>query len=221
MLMLLRALVPVLFPGLFREAHWTVGKHIIYVIFSFTLTILACFFYYSWFFEMAFKWRNLFGFTMVSSTIMVFPLSGLVLLDYIRRLRKYQSGAQQLSLSAKKEDASDLAIIPLQDEQGQIQLEVAAPSILYLQSAANYVEVFYLEDGQIKKELIRNTLKAMGAQLPAGLFQQVHRSYLVQLDKVVEVTGNAQGYKLHFAEAVEPVPVSRSRSKATLAALEA
>jgi hypothetical protein len=221
MLMLLRALVPALFPGLFREAQWTVGKHILYVLLSFLLTILACFFYHAWYLTLPFRWSNLLAFTTISSTIAVFPLSGLVLLDYIRRLKKYQSGAQRVSLSAKKETNPQPELISLCDEQDQVQLKVDATAILYLQSAANYVEIFYLQDGQIKKELIRNTLKAMGAQLPAGQFQQAHRSYLVQLAKVVEVTDNAQGYKLHFAEAVDPVPVSRSRSQATLAALEA
>jgi hypothetical protein len=221
MLMLLRALVPALFPGLFREAQWTVGKHILYVLLSFLITILACFFYHAWYFTLSFRWSNLLAFTTISSTIAVFPLSGLVLLDDIRRLKKYQSGAQRVSLSAKKETNPQPELISLCDEQDQVQLKVDATAILYLQSAANYVEIFYLQDGQIKKELIRNTLKAMGAQLPAGQFQQAHRSYLVQLAKVVEVTDNAQGYKLHFAEAVDPVPVSRSRSQATLAALEA
>ena len=191
------------------------------MLLSFLITILACFFYHAWYFTLSFRWSNLLAFTTISSTIAVFPLSGLVLLDDIRRLKKYQSGAQRVSLSAKKETNPQPELISLCDEQDQVQLKVDATAILYLQSAANYVEIFYLQDGQIKKELIRNTLKAMGAQLPTGQFQQAHRSYLVQLAKVVEVTDNAQGYKLHFAEAVDPVPVSRSRSQATLAALEA
>jgi len=221
MLMLMRALVPVLFPRLFRESQWTVGKHILYVLLSFLVTILACFFYNTWFFGEPFRWSNLLAFITISSTIAVFPLSGLILLDYIRRLKKYQTGAQRISLTAKKETEPSLNLITLKDEQDQPQLAVAAEAILYLQSAANYVEVFYLKDGQIKKELIRNTLKAMGEQVPEDQFLRVHRSFLVQLTKVVEVTGNAQGYKLHFAEAIDPVPVSRSRSKATLAALQA
>ena len=80
-----------------------------------------------------------------------------------------------MSLSAKKETNPQPELISLHDEQDQVQLQVAAETILYLQSAANYVEV----------------------------------------------TGNAQGYKLHFAEAVDPLPVSRSCSQDTLAALEA
>lgn len=221
MLMLMRALIPILFPEIFRESQWTVGKHILYVLFSFLIILLACFFYHSWFFEMTFQWHNFFFFIAIGSTVAVFPLSGIVLLDYIRRLKKYQTGVQRLSLPAKKETDPDPELISLKDEQGQPQLAVAAEAILYLQSAANYVEVFYLKDGLIKKELIRNTLKAMEEQVPRDQFLRVHRSYLVQLAKVVEITGNAQGYKLHFSEAIDPVPVSRSRSKATLAALEA
>lgn len=220
MLMLLRALAPVLFPRLFREAHWTVGKHILYVFISFLLTIVVCYFYHAWFFALPFRWRHLFNFTLVSSTIAVFPLSGLVMVDYIRRLRKYQSGAQRVSLSAKKEVHPSGELLQLKDEQDQVQLEVAAETILYLQSAANYVEVFYLADDQVQKVLIRNTLKAMEEQVPAKTFYRVHRSYLVQLAKVVKVSGNAQGYKLHLNQDNLIVPVSRSKSKSVLEALK-
>jgi hypothetical protein len=221
-MLLTRAAIPAIFPKVFREESWTVGKHIIYVLISFVITILACFYYNMWFFEMTFRWRNLFSFTLISSTIAVFPLSILVMMDYIRRLKKYQAGAQKVELHPSS--ATEQLTIPpmaLKDEQGQVQLELRLDTILYLQSAANYVEIIYLQEDQIKKELLRNTLKAVAAQLPDDQFLRVHRSFLVQLDKVEAVTGNAQGYKLHFTQDIAPIPVSRSRSQATLAALEA
>lgn len=218
----MRFIPPRIFPVIFLEKRWTVGKQILYVLFSFILTIIACYFYYSWFFELTFRWRHLFSFLTISSTIAVFPLSALVLLDYIRQLKKYQAGAKKVELHHSSSALpSDSLPVSLKDEQGQIQFILDLDSIFYLQSAANYVEVFYLKEDQIKKELLRNTLKDVEAQLPSGKFLRVHRSYLVQIDKVEEVTGNAQGYKLHFAHAIDPVPVSRSRSKVTLTALEA
>lgn len=219
-LIVVRTAIPALFPKIFRESKWTVGKQILYVLISFLVTILACYFYNSWFFEMAFQWRNLLAFTTISSTIAVFPLSALVLLDYIRRLKKYQAGAQRISLSAKKETDPSTALLSLHDEQNQLQLEVSAEAILYLQSAANYVEVFYQDGEPIKKILIRNTLKGMADQLPQPPFYRTHRSYLLNLQKVSSVSGNAQGYKLHLNKDDLVVPVSRSQSKSVLEALK-
>ncbi len=55
-----------------------------------------------------------------------------------------------------------------------------------------------------------------GAQLV-----RVHRSYLVNLQRVARVSGNAQGYRLHLsAPDVEPVPVGRTYSEAVLATLQ-
>ncbi|MDH7444099.1 LytTR family DNA-binding domain-containing protein [Aquimarina sp. 2201CG14-23] len=49
--------------------------------------------------------------------------------------------------------------------------------ILCIQSSDNYVEVSYLDNGQLKKHLIRNTLSTIGASFPQLL--QTHRSFLI------------------------------------------
>ena len=41
-------------------------------------------------------------------------------------------------------------------------------------------------------------------------FFRCHRTYLVNLDRVGHVSGNAQGYKLHLEGIDNLVPVSRS-----------
>jgi DNA-binding LytR/AlgR family response regulator len=41
-------------------------------------------------------------------------------------------------------------------------------------------------------------------------FFRCHRAYIVNLDKVQHVEGNAQGYRLRFPDVEEPVPVSRN-----------
>jgi len=41
----------------------------------------------------------------------------------------------------------------------------------------------------------------------------VHRGFIVNLSKVINVSGSAQGYKLHFNTTDIKVPVSRNKSK--------
>ncbi|WP_366512832.1 LytTR family transcriptional regulator DNA-binding domain-containing protein [Kordia sp.] len=43
---------------------------------------------------------------------------------------------------------------------------------------------------------------------------KTHRSYLVNLDKIISCSGNAQGYQLSLENYTNTVPVSRSKLKA-------
>jgi hypothetical protein len=219
-LLIIRFLIPALLPRLFREEKWTVGKHIIYILISFYGIIAACYLYLIWFMESPFSWRGLLGFSLTSFTIAVFPISAIVMINYIRQLKKYQRGADRFNEQFKVHPAQVQDLIELPDEQGQIQLKIPANQLRYLQSAMNYVEVYYLDNGQLRKELLRNTLKNMEAHLPSPPFLRTHRSFIVNQDLVTGVSGNAQGYKLHFADLEDLVPVSRSRSKTVLEALD-
>jgi len=62
------------------------------------------------------------------------------------------------------------------DNKGD-QLQVDPNSILYISSAQNYIEVYYLQNDQIKKHLLRTTLKSASSELDH--LTQVHRSYLI------------------------------------------
>jgi DNA-binding LytR/AlgR family response regulator len=46
-----------------------------------------------------------------------------------------------------------------------------------------------------------------------SMIYKTHRSYLVNLNYVEHVTGNAQGYKLHLNSHEEKIPVARNSIK--------
>ncbi|GAB5552851.1 MAG: LytTR family DNA-binding domain-containing protein [Saprospiraceae bacterium] len=218
-LLLMRFLIPALIPKLFKEENWTVAKHILYLMVSFFLAITACYLYYSWFFEMELRWVDLLGFSMLNSTIIVFPLTAYVMLSYIRLLKKYQTGAARFN--AQRDTPKEVALpakpsLILTDEQGKQQLAVSPDAIFFLQSSLNYVEVYFQSEDKLKKELIRNSLQKIEAQLSLDQFVRCHRSYIVNLKKVNQVSGNAQGYKLHLDKHELVVPVSRSKNKIIL-----
>lgn len=59
-------------------------------------------------------------------------------------------------------------------------------NILYVESLGNYVKIHTAET----KEIVNMTLKNLLEVLPTGMFLQVHRSYVVQTDKVTAIEGN-------------------------------
>lgn len=62
-------------------------------------------------------------------------------------------------------------------------LHLKSEDILYVQTAQNYVEFHYLENGKKCKKIMRATLKSVAEEIPELI--KVHRSYLVNFDHFV------------------------------------
>ena len=95
--------------------------------------------------------------------------------------------------------------------------------LLYAESEGNYVRLRYLDAGSGKTavKLLRLTLKqAEDAFLDYSYIIRCHRAYLVNLHRVAQVSGNAQGYRLHLEGCGMEVPVSRSYAVRVKRALE-
>lgn len=214
-------IAPRLFPGWFDEERWTVGKHILLLLSSFGIAIAGCYFYKDWFLGHSLSWRGFIGFFPLALSIALFPIVGIVAGAYIRRLKHYASGAEMANQRVNhREEVASPDLITLADESGRPALEVHATDLLFLRAADNYVEVFYLLDGQPARTMIRNTLSVMEKILPPGHFFRCHRSFLVNLNRVERLSGNAQGYRLHFGGVAElSAPVARGRNAELLSLL--
>ncbi|MEL6922453.1 MAG: LytTR family DNA-binding domain-containing protein [Bacteroidota bacterium] len=204
----------------YRDELWTVGKQLIWVFIFITLTLAASYLYKQIFFGLALRLDDFIDFYAMTFSIAVLPVIFITLLDYNYQLRKNQSVAAGIqpvggSLSAGNSDAQ----LTLLAENKKDQLRLSPNDLVYLQSADNYVEILFRENGQIKKSLLRNTLQRLTEQIKAQHIMRCHRSFTVNLHQVAKVSGNAQGYKLHIRESDLRIPVSRSRSKEVLARL--
>lgn len=212
-------LFPRIFPKVYSEERWTVGSHLIFNLLVVAFGITVSYFYlltsggqanikdYLYFF------RN--GLLVAS-----FPIIVLTLLDYIRKLRYYEQGARAAKLPGSASAQSPEIIVVLRDDQDRPELTLNANQIWCLHSDGNYVEVWYRnEAGEYERTVIRNTLARLNEQLPGRMFLTCHRSWVVNPELVEEITGNAQGYRLH-RENAPVVAVARGRSAEVLARLE-
>ena len=75
-----------------------------------------------------------------------------------------------------------------------------------------------MQENQLQKALLRSSLSHLETQLP-GPVVRCHRSYLVNLHQVGQVTGNAQGYRLHLHGGQAVVPVARRYAETVLGQL--
>lgn len=82
-----------------------------------------------------------------------------------------------------------------------------------MKSEGNYVEVFYRQNQEKQKELIRNRLKAIEEQLPPTDFFRCHKRFIINLQHIQKVEGNARNLELVSDNFEEKIPVSRSKSE--------
>jgi len=206
----------------FDSERWTVGKQILLVLIGTFAAITASYFYVlqlggsvDWV-----GYRTFVANAMLLSTV---PIVGATLIDFYLKFRKYDGGARAFNVREKAETAPQNITEPVtptptpfivKDDQDRAVLILSPNRIWCLRSDRNYVDIFHFNaDNQPVKTTVRNTLTKVMADLPA-IFLRCHRSYVVNTDWVDDVSGNAQGYRLHYAIFPDvPVPVSRGKSK--------
>jgi hypothetical protein len=90
---------------------------------------------------------------------------------------------QRLANTSTSHDTSK-KMIPLYDEKGVLRFSIKAEHLLYIESADNYVNIFYIDKGKTVRFTLRNSIKRLEAQLKSAQVIRCHRSYMVNFEKV-------------------------------------
>ena len=111
--------------------------------------------------------------------------------------------------------------IVIHAENPSNNIEIETSSLIYVTSANNYVDIYYLIEEKVKHILLRNTLINVVEDLKEyHNFYRCHKGYIVNLSKVNKISSGVNGIKLHLAEIEKPIPVSRSLNKMVRARLK-
>lgn len=114
---------------------------------------------------------------------------------------------------AEDETALQAAYVQIFDEKGEMRLSVRREHLLLIESADNYICVWYTNNNAPKKMLVRNTLKQVAEQLASTHIQRCHRSYLVNLDHVKVLRREKEGIFVELGiVGVPDVPISKTYS---------
>ena len=112
---------------------------------------------------------------------------------------------------AEDENALQAAYVQILDEKGELRLSVRREHLLLLESADNYVCVWYINNGVPKKVLVRNTLTRVAKELEATHIQRCHRSYIINLDLIKVMRREMEGIFVEFGmDGVPDVPISKT-----------
>ena len=145
-----------------------------------------------------------------TSLVLLLPYSALHL--YF----SYKEKERQLSLLAeeKEEAASKQDVFSFYDEKKELRLSIKGTNLLYLESADNYVCIWYLNKGALTKFMLRNTLKTIEETLEYTNVLRCHRSYMVNFDQVKMIRREKDGAYIDFGvEGVSDIPISKTYSE--------
>ena len=92
-------------------------------------------------------------------------------------------------------------------------LKFNLPDLLFIEADDNYATVFWKENEEVRKKLLRTNLKNLETQLDNSFTVRCHRSYLVNVHAISSVTGNTNGYKLLIKDSNQQIPVARQKGK--------
>ncbi len=112
---------------------------------------------------------------------------------------------------AEDETTLKAAYVQIYDDKGEMRLSVRRENLILLESADNYVCVWYLNNNSPKKILVRNTLKNIADSLSSTHIQRCHRSYVVNLELVKVMRREKEGVFVELGiEGVPEVPISKT-----------
>ncbi|MGV8091555.1 MAG: LytR/AlgR family response regulator transcription factor [Mangrovibacterium sp.] len=95
------------------------------------------------------------------------------------------------------------------DEKGVVRFSLASDQILYMESADNYVIVFYLSKNKLEKQILRNSMKNIEALFSDFPLKRCHRSFMVNLQKIELMDHGKTNCFIKLSGCEKLIPVSR------------
>lgn len=193
---------------LLNNKDWKVYKEILWSLWIIVVIGILNYFYTTFANLYPFHFSGMLFFIQIALITSILPVSFLVLFRENQLYKKYAQEAQHINSNlAKTEAVTSERDIFVWSEKTKGELKFQVQKILFLESIGNYVHI-HQQQNQVEK--IRSTLKGVEKKLTNhSTFFRCHRAFIINLQHISKVSGNAQGLKLKFSNDYPLVPVSR------------
>ena len=210
-LLLFLYVFPLLLPNLFSDKNWKLGYQII--LNMLILIVIATFnsIYSNYMNSIPFGWDSYWLILSRTSVLGILPIAFITFSDYYLKVKSSLNSASNI-IKNKKEYLKDL-----KEVTHQISTDLKSETFSFKENdfnyaiaVGNYIDMCSLDENTLKKVTYRVTLSSFEIQVKeSSNLIRCHRSYLVNLNKVKNISGNAQGLKLELINQSEIIPVSR------------
>lgn len=212
--LLMLFVVPAVFKRIFNESKWTILREILFVLLIIFCIGTANAYYSIYLFSDTFGMNHFLYFQLLTVLAAVIPVTIVVLLKQIYLTRMHRKMAEELSNEMhhkRRLQSNPEQQVTLHSTVKKEELTLPAVALLYIRGSGSYIEVHYVSDGRAVMKRLRSSLKHAREDLRhLTAFYRCHRGWIVNLDQVVSVTGNSQGYQLVLKDSTTVIPVSRN-----------
>jgi DNA-binding LytR/AlgR family response regulator len=116
--------------------------------------------------------------------------------------------------NAPTETATPQKICSFYDEKNELRFSVNRNNLLYIESADNYVNIWYLNKGALTRFMLRNSMKVLEEQLADTNVLRCHRSYMVNFEQINVIRRQKDGIYVEFGlKDVPDIPISKKYSE--------
>ncbi len=162
-------------------------------------------------------WRFASGidFTLNNAAVFLFPIIGTFAFFRYKAL-KFQ---YEQVLTNRDQSIDRKTLLQFEGQGTNEKISINLEDFLYAKAQDNYVELFYVANQSIQKELLRTTMNQVLEGLNSKWITRCHRSYMINLYNVRSIKGGNQ-IKLHLNHISQPIPVSNSFRESIMGVLK-
>jgi len=200
----------------FKVSTWNLGKEILNQLFIIIIVGVINAIYYSVYEDDKLSLIIILAFALYTLIISILPVTIFVIIKKNQLLRFYlkQSNNINVPRTGNSDITSKDCIVKLKSKNLKQSYSVSCSDLILLHAQDNYVLLYYTKDGLLQKEFLRNTMKQCALDIKNfSMFYRCHRSFIVNLNNIESIEGNAQGLKLQLKLMKDKIPVSRKLIK--------
>ena len=209
---------PLILKKAFNPDKWTVKKEIYFILWIINLIAIFNWLYNSTVCKEITEQYNLITFLFITISVGIFPTIFFTIYVEKYLLNKHDLISRELTGKIQRTDnESHSEKVNIVSDNNADLLTLNLQDFICVVSEGNYANVFYQDNNEIKKKLIRNSLSKLNDQFVIfETIKRCHRSYIVNLQNVSRVSGNARNYNLHVINLDFTIPVSRNFPKSII-----
>jgi len=210
--------LPLFFKKVYCPETWKIKNEIFHILLNIIFITILNMVYSIIFCESCvqfhLEWIKVFFFSFLSVLVIgLFPILFMLIIYQNIILKRNIKNAATLNQNLKYQREVNSQVISFSISKKKI-LPIQSDQLIIIESNGNYINVYFENDNLLKRETIRNTLKNFEyITNNSSSFVKCHKSYIVNLNKIKKVSGNAQGYKLEVEALDFEIPVSRNLAK--------
>jgi len=211
-----------IFKEYFNEDNWTIGRNLALMVVGVTLVGIVLWYFTEIYSETYHLTKiSLLDFLFYTLLISLIPLIFFIFLNEKNtRVRREKKVFEIKEIKKEKEiNISKILAkkISIYSDNGKEKITFSIDDLVYITSEGNYASFFLKKDNKLKEKILRVTLTKIVTELKDyPNIIRCHKSYIVNIKYITDISGNARGYLLKIDLITTDIPVSRSFSKQSL-----